>query len=46
MNSDGFCKTVAVGGARLPLYKNASRLSFHRWPFMEIEDVAIVMVGN
>ena len=46
MNSDGFCKTVAVGGARLPLYKNASRSCFFVWFFVEVEDVAAFMLGN
>ena len=46
MNSDGFCKTVAVGGARLPLYKNASRSCFFVWFFVEVEDVATFMLGN
>ena len=46
MNSDGFCKTVAVGGARLPLYKNASRSCFLVWFFVEVEDVAALMLGN
>ena len=46
MNSDGFCKTVAVGGARLPLYKNASRSCFLVWFFIEVEDVAAFMLGN
>ena len=46
MNSDGFCKTVAVGGARLPLYKNASRSCFLVWFFVEVEDVAAFMLGN
>ena len=46
MDSDGFCKTVAVGGARLPLYKNASRSCFLVWFFVEVEDVAALMLGN
>ena len=46
MNSDGFCKTVAVGGARLPLYKNASRSCVLLWFLVEIEDVAAFMLGN
>lgn len=46
MNSDGFCKTVAVGGARLPLYKNASRSCFLVWFFVEVEDVASFVFGN
>ena len=46
MNSDGFCKTVAVGGARLPLYKNASRSCFFVWFFVEVEDVTAFMLGN
>ena len=46
MNSDGFCKTVAVGGARLPLYKNASRSCVLPWCFVEIEDVASFVFGN
>ena len=46
MNSDGFCKTVAVGGARLPLYKNASRSCFLVWFFVEVENVAALMLGN
>ena len=46
MNSDGFCKTVAVGGARLPLYKNASRSCFLVWFFVDVEDVAALMLGN
>ena len=46
MNSDGFCKTVAVGGARLPLYKNASRSCFFVWFFVEVEDVTTFMLGN
>ena len=46
MNSDGFCKTVAVGGARLPLYKNASRSCFFVWFFVEVEAVAAFMLGN
>ena len=46
MNSDGFCKTVAVEGARLPLYKNASRSCFLVWFFVEVEDVAALMLGN
>ena len=46
MNSDGFCKTVAVGGARLPLYKNASRSCVLPWSFVEIEDVASFVFGN
>ena len=46
MNSDGFCKTVAVGGARLPLYKNASRSCFLVWFFVEVEDVTALMLGN
>ena len=46
MNSDGFCKTVAVGGAHLPLYKNASRSCFFVWFFVEVEDVATFMLGN
>ena len=46
MNSDGFCKTVAVGGARLPLCKNASRSCFLVWFFVEVKDVAALMLGN
>ena len=46
MNSDGFCKTVAVGGARLPLYKNASRSCVLPWSFVEVEDAAALMLGN
>ena len=46
MNSDGFCKTVAVGGARLPLYKNASRSYFLVWVLVEVEDIAAFMFGN
>ena len=46
MNSDGFCKTVAVGGARLPLYKNASRSCVLPWSFVEIEDVASFVFRN
>ena len=46
MNSDGFCKTVAVGGARLPLYKNASRSCVLPWSLVEVEDVAAIMLGD
>jgi hypothetical protein len=46
MNSDGFCKTVAVGGARLPLYKNASRSCVFLWFLIEVVDVAAFMFGN
>ena len=46
MNSDGFCKTVAVGGARLPLYKNASRSCVFLWFLIEVVDVAAFMLGN
>ena len=46
MNSDGFCKTVAVRGARLPLYKNASHSCFLAWVLVEVEDIAAFMFGN